>query len=170
MIDWVKNPSPDSIIWRSMNHTQINYTGMECSLTLTPAKEGTFERIQVISLSYAFLQAGSNVNNMLSKYALDYLRHQITSSIDVRIAWKLNISCRLTYHDRNGVYQDANGQVVSYKSFWLSDAKIYWKEKQFTLYTEASNIFNARYFDFGGIIQPGIWFRGGILVDLDYKK
>ena len=170
MIDWVKNPSPDSIIWRSMNHTQINFTGMECSLTLTPPKAGRFERIQAIGLSYAFLQADSNVNNMLSKYALDYLRHQITSSIDVRIAWKLNISCRLTYHDRNSVYQDVKGQVVSYKSFWLSDAKIYWKDPHYTIFTEASNIFNARYFDFGGIIQPGAWFRGGIVVDLDYKN
>jgi iron complex outermembrane receptor protein len=170
MIDWVKNPSPDSIIWRSMNHTQINFTGMECSLTLTPSKAGTFERIQAIRLSYAFLQADSNVNNMLSKYALDFLRHQVTSSIDVRLVWKLNISCRLTYHDRNSVYQDAKGQVVSYKSFWLSDAKIYWKDARFNLFTEASNIFNTRYFDFGGIIQPGVWFRGGIMIDLEYKK
>lgn len=170
MIDWVKNPSPDSIIWRSMNHTQINFTGMECSLTLTPPKAGRFERIQAIGLSYAFLQADSNGNNMLSKYALDYLRHQITSGIDVRIAWKLNISCRLTYHDRNSVYQDVKGQVVSYKSFWLSDAKIYWKDEHYTLFTDATNIFNTEYFDFGGIIQPGVWFRGGIVADLDYKK
>lgn len=170
MIDWVKNPSPDSIIWRSMNHTQINFTGMECSLTLTPLKEGTFERIQAIRISYAFLQADSNRNNMLSKYALNYLRHQITSSIDVRIAWKLYISYRLTYNDRNSVYQDANGQTESYKPFWLTDAKIYWKDKHYTLYTEASNIFNARYYDFGGIIQPGVWVRGGIVVDLDYNK
>ena len=170
MIDWVKNPSPDSIIWRSMNHTLINYTGMECSLTLTPPKTSAFERIQIIRISYAFLQADSISNNMLSKYALDYLRHQITSSIDVRIAWKLYISFRSTYHYRNSVYQDAKGQSVFYKSFWLADTKIYWKDKHYTLYTEASNIFNARYCDFGGIIQPGIWFRGGIVVDLDYKK
>lgn len=169
MIDWVKNPSADSIIWRSMNHTQINFTGMECSLTLTPSKAGTYKRIKAIRLSYALLHADSNVSNMLSKYALDYLRHQITSSIDVIIAWKLNISYRLTYHDRNSVYQDAKGQVVSYRSFWLSDAKIYWKDNQYTLYIEASNIFSTRYYDFGGIIQPGVWFRGGIVVDLDYK-
>jgi iron complex outermembrane receptor protein len=170
MIDWVKNPSSDSIIWRSKNHTQINFTGIECSLTLTPAKDGSFERIQSIRLSYSFLQADSNRNNMLSKYALDYLSNQITTSIDVRIAWKLYNSGRLTYHDRNGVYQDAKGQMVSYKSFWLSDIKIYWKENHYILFTEASNIFNSGYYDFGGIIQPGVWFRGGIVVDLDYKK
>lgn len=170
MIDWVKNPSPDSIIWRSMNHTKINFTGMECSLSLTPSKEGTFERIQLIRISYAFLQADSNRNNMLSKYALDYLTNQITTNIDFRIAGNLYNSSRLTYSNRNGAYQDVKGQVVSYKPFWLSDTKIYWKKNHFTLYTEASNIFNSSYYDFGGIIQPGVWFMGGIVVDLDYKK
>lgn len=170
MIDWVKNPSPDSVIWRSMNHTQINLTGMECSLTFTPSKAGTLERIQSVRFSYSFLHADSNRNNMLSKYALDYLRNQITASIDVRIAWKLFNSSRFTYHDRNSVYQDVKGHVVSYKPFCLTDIKLYWKENHYTLYTEASNIFNTGYYDFGGIIQPGAWFRGGIIVDLDYKK
>jgi vitamin B12 transporter len=169
MIDWVKNLSTDSIIWRSMNHTQINFTGMEYSLTIVPSKTGTFERIQAIHISYVFLHADLNRNNMLSKYSLDYLRHQITSCIDIRIAWKLSISARLTYQNRNGAYQDMSGRVVSYKSFWLTDTKVYWKEKHYTFYTEASNIFNAHYFDFGGVIQPGVWFRGGIVADLDYK-
>jgi len=105
---------------------------------------------------------------MLSKYALDYLSNQITASVDVRIAWKLYNSSRFTYHDRNSVYQDVKGQIVSYKPFWLTDTKLYWKENHYTIYTEASNIFNTSYYDFGGIIQPGIWFRGGIVVDLDY--
>jgi len=67
-------------------------------------------------------------------------------------------------------YQDAAGQEVPYKSFWLTDTKLYWKENHVMLYTEASNIFNSRYYDFGGIIRPGIWIRGGITIDLDYKK
>jgi iron complex outermembrane receptor protein len=170
MIDWVKNTSPDSIIWRSMNHTQINFTGLECSLTLTPPKAGSFERIQSIRISYTFLQADSNRNNLLSKYTLDYLSNQLTASIDIRIAWRLYNSIRLTYHDRNSAYQDVKGQIVSYKPFWLCDTKIYWKENHYTLFAEASNIFNSGYYDFGGIIQPGIWINGGIVVDLDYKK
>jgi iron complex outermembrane receptor protein len=168
LIDWVKDPSPDSIIWRSMNHTRINFAGLECSLTLTPAKEGEFERIQSVRLSYSFLRSDSKHNDMLSKYALDYLRHQITAGFDFRIAWKLYNSGRLTYRDRNGVYQDAIRQVVPYKPFWLYDTRIYWKENHFTMYTEASNIFNTGYYDFGGIIQPGIWFKGGIVVNFDY--
>ncbi len=170
LIDWVKSPASDSVIWRSMNHTQINFTGLEGSLTFTPSQTGPLERVRSAGISYSFLQADSSRNNMLSKYSLDYLSHQVTAGIDVRIAWKLFYSGRITFQDRNGAYQDAGGQTVLYKSFWLSDMKLYWKGNHYTFYTEASNIFNTRYYDFGGIIQPGTWFRGGIVVDLDYKK
>jgi hypothetical protein len=37
-------------------------------------------------------------------------------------------------------------------------------------YRHKSGIFNNSYYDFGGVIQPGIWLMGGIVVDLDYKK
>jgi vitamin B12 transporter len=170
MIDWIKNPSPDSLIWQSMNYTQINFTGVECSLIFTPQKAALFEKIQSIRISYSFLKADSNRRNMLSKYALDYLSNQITASIDLRIAWKLYSSNRLTYRDRNGDYQDIKGQVVPYRSFWLFDTKVYWKANRYTLYVEGSNIFNTGYYDFGGIIQPGVWFRGGVVVDLDYTR
>jgi iron complex outermembrane receptor protein len=170
LIDWVKSPAPDSIIWRSMNHTHINFTGLEGSMTFTPSQTGPLERVRSASISYSFLHADSSRNNMLSKYSLDYLRHQVTAGIDVRISWKLFYSGRITFQDRNGAYQDAGGQTVPYNSFWLSDMKLYWKGNHYTLYAEASNIFNARYYDFGGIIQPGTWLRGGVVVDLDYKK
>jgi vitamin B12 transporter len=167
MIDWVKNPSPDSLIWGSMNITQINLSGLEFTVTITPPQESNIDRIQSVCLSYEFLKADSNRNNMLSKYALDYLNSQFTASIDFRIGWKLFNSFRLTYNDRNGSYQDATGQVVAYDSFWLSDTRLYWKEKHFTIYAEASNLFGTEYYDFGGIEQPGFWFRGGIVLDID---
>jgi vitamin B12 transporter len=170
MIDWVKDPSPDSIIWRSMNHSQINFTGMESSFSYIPSTAGNLERIQSFKISYSFLRADLNTGNMLSKYTLDYLKHQITSGIDVRVKWKLFVSNRLTYNDRNGTYQDNKGQLVTYKPFWTDDVKVYWKSDYLTLFTEASNVFNTNYYDFGGIVQPGIWFRGGIIVDIDYKK
>jgi vitamin B12 transporter len=170
MIDWVKDISPDSLIWRSMNHAQINLSGLEFSVMVIPAGENNFTRIQSIIISCEFLKADSSSNNMLSKYALDYLNSQVTASIDFRIGWKLYNSFRLTFNDRHGSYQDVTGKIVPYDSFWLSDTKLYWKESHFTVYAEASNLFNTEYYDFGGIVQPGIWFRGGILLDLDYKK
>ena len=168
LIDWVKNSSSDSIIWRSMNHTEISFKGLEGSLILTPKETSVLERIGTFRISYVFLQADHR-SDMLSKYALDYLRHQITASLDIRIAWKLYNSVRLTWHDRNSIYQDTEGHLLPYKPFSTSDTKIFWKADHYTLYTEASNIFNSEYYDFGGIVQAGIWIRAGLIMDLDYK-
>ena len=63
-----------------------------------------------------------------------------------------------------GDYQDATGQIVSYNSFWLSDTKYTGRKTILLLYVEASNIFNVHYYDFGGIVQPGRWFRTGLLL------
>jgi vitamin B12 transporter len=127
-------------------------------------------RIQSAEISYAFLHAGSDHGIFLSKYALDYLRHQITSSVDLRIAGKWYTSVRVTWRDRNGTYQDAKGLVVSYKSYWLSDVRIYRKTDRLTFFADLTNIFNTRYFDYGGIRQPGLWFMAGMTVDIDYLK
>jgi vitamin B12 transporter len=170
LIDWVKDPSPDSLIWRSMNHTQINLGGAEISFKITPPSNSRSDRIQSAEISYAFLQAGSDHGNFLSKYALDYLRHQIISSFDFRIGGKWYTSLRMTWRDRNGTYQDGKGLVVSYKPYWISDVRMYRKADQLTLFANLSNIFNSRYFDYGGIRQPGVWFMAGMTVDVNYLK
>jgi iron complex outermembrane receptor protein len=120
--------------------------------------------------SYSFLSADQTEGDMLSRYALDYLKHQVNFSIDFRIAGKLYNSTRVTWRDRNGTWQNTSGEVISYESFWLSDTRFIWKEQHISVYLEASNIFNSGYYDFGGLIQPGIWIRGGISMNLDYMK
>jgi vitamin B12 transporter len=170
LIDWVKSPSPDSLIWRSMNQTHIRFTGVEGSVSLTPP-DGFFRgRVKSVSLSASLLQDDFSSNGMLSKYALDYLKDQVTASLDMRIAWKLYNSTRLTRQDRNSTYADASGQIRDYEPFWLCDSRLYWQTDTYLLYAEASNLFNTSYYDFGGIRQPGIWVRGGIQLNLDYRK
>jgi vitamin B12 transporter len=170
LIDWVKDPFPDTLIWRSMNHTKINLGGAEISFKINPSGKSMSDRIQSAEISYAILHAGSDHGHFLSKYALDYLRHQITSSLDLRIAGKWYTSVRISWRDRNGTYQDAKGLVVPYKPYWLSDVRMYRKADKLTLFADLTNIFNTRYFDYGGIRQPGIWIIAGMTVDLDYLK
>ncbi len=170
LIDWVKDPSPDSLIWRSANHADISFAGIEASLTITPSAEMPNGSLQSLRLSYSYLQGDSAEDNMLSKYVLDYLRHQLNLSIDFMIVARLHNSTTFTWRDRNGAWQDAGGGIVSYEPFWLADTRFSWKTEHITLYAEASNVFNSRYYDFGGLIQPGTWVRGGLVMNLDYRK
>jgi iron complex outermembrane receptor protein len=170
LIDWVKDPSPDSLIWRSSNHANIGFAGIEASLSMTPSEESTSGIIQSLRLSCSYLKADQVQGEMLSRYALDYLRHQVNLSVDLRIVSRLYNSTTVTWRDRNGAWQSAQGEVVSYEPFWLSETRFSWKTEHITVYAEASNVFNSRYFDFGGLIQPGLWIRGGMVMNLEYMK
>lgn len=170
LIDWVKDPTPDSLIWRTANHANISFAGVEASLSLTPSAQIPNGLFQSLRLSYSYLRADSAQDDMLSRYALDYLRQQVNLSVDLRIVSRLYNSTTVTWRDRNGAWPDSGGEVVSYDTFWLSDTRFSWKEQNFTVYIEASNVFNSRYFDFGGLIQPGIWIRGGMVMNLEYMK
>ncbi|MCU0459922.1 MAG: TonB-dependent receptor [Bacteroidales bacterium] len=168
LIDWVKDPSADSLIWRSANHADISFAGIEASLSLTPETENHNGRFQSLRVSSSFLKADPVEGDMLSRYALDYLRHQVNISVDFRIVARLYNSTTVTWRNRSGAWQDVTGEVVSYEPFWLSDTRFTWKEQHISVYIEASNVFNSRYYDFGGLIQPGTWIRGGILLNINY--
>ncbi len=169
LIDWVKSPSPDSVVWRSRNHTGNRMTGAECSLRIFPGREHPDGWIESVSVSYTFIKGSPAQGNLLSRYAYDYLKHQVTASADFRITKKISSSMRLAWRDRNGTFQDATGKVVSYQPYWLADARISLKTKNLTFFTSASNILNARYFDFGGLVQPGTWIHAGIEVNWDFR-
>lgn len=166
MIDWVKDPSPDSLIWRSMNHGNIYFTGGNVMIELRPRR---FDKIDLLSISYAFLDADRS-SALLSKYAFDYIRHKIVSNIIVNTFWDIHASAVITFQDRNNFYQDNNGISVPYKPFWLCDLKIYKKIRNNTLHIAASNLFNTIYYDYGGIPQPGTWFSGGLVIDMPFRR
>jgi iron complex outermembrane receptor protein len=165
MIDWVKDPSPDSLIWHSMNRSNVNFTGLEFSLMLRPEAS---KLIRTISFSYSYLSSDKESGSLISKYALDYLRHQVNITTDLRLIWKISGSAGLTYRASAGIFQDVNGEVKKYDPSLLCDARIYYKSNIFKVFAEGSNIFNIRYFDYGGILQPGIWLKAGISIEIDY--
>lgn len=166
MIDWTKDPSPDSIVWRSMNHGDIIFRGVQMTVAIHPAfpdKNGKFR------ISYAFLDADRSAG-MLSKYAFDFVRHKITSGFDLRIIGDIQVTAEIIMQDRNNFYQDLKGNIMPYEPYWLCDIKVFRQFKNYTLHFEASNLFNSEYFDYGGIPQPGTWVSGGISIDANFKK
>jgi iron complex outermembrane receptor protein len=169
LIDWVKNPSPDSVVWRSRNHTGNRISGAECSLHIFPGRVHPDGWIESVSVSYTFINGSSAQGNLLSRYACDYLKHHVTASAYFRITKRIFSSIRLAWRNRNGRFQDAAGKVVPYKPYWLADARISLKKKYLTYFTSASNILNSRYFDFGGLVQPGTWIHAGIEVDWNFR-
>ncbi len=161
IIDWVKTPEEEK--WRSTNHTQVNATGAEVSLSY---HHGYW--LKHVGASYSFVHIDKETSgNLLSKYALDYLRNKFTLQLEHGIYKGLGASWTLNFQQREGTYQDLNDQTCTYTPVWLLDGRLYWKNETITLFAEASNITNRSYFDYGGIMQPGLWLKGGIIVRIN---
>ncbi len=159
IIDWVKRPDEEK--WHSMNHSRVNAMGGELSIGYS---HGYW--LKNIEATYSYCHMDKDAGEYISKYALDYLRHKFNLSLSHGIWRGFGASWNLSYQSRAGSYTDAAGLVCSYTPVWLLDGRIYWQGRRCTLYVEASNITNARYYDYGGILQPGIWAKGGISVNI----
>ena len=141
-----------------MNHTRVDAWGSEVSVGY---RMGYW--LKNIEASYSYCQMTKDSQGLLSLYALDYLKHKVTLTVEHGIYSGLGASWTLCYRDRNVSYTDAANNVVNYTPVWLLGGKIYWQDDRdrFNIYVEATNMLNQRYYDYGGVEQPGVWVKVG---------
>lgn len=161
MIDWVRDAHPDSLTWHSVNYTQMTTKGLEVSAGIS------FDKVvKSVKLSYSLLETDKNAGNYISKYALDYLRHKLSLSTQLELTPKLSLGIVSNYWKRNGSYTDASNALQPYEPYLTVDAKLTWREKNYTIKIESSNLSNTTYYDLGGLRQPGSWINTGIIVKI----
>ena len=168
VIDWVK--LPEETQWQSLNMTDLHAAGGQLSFGYTPQEAlGGFLRSVRVSYAYTYMDKESGA--YLSKYALDYLRHHAVLTIDHTIWRGLGACWQLSVRDRNGSFQNREGDVEAYRAVLLLDGKVYydyaWNAHQsLRLALECTNMTNQSYYDIGGILQPSHWVKGSITVRL----
>ncbi len=157
IIDWIKKPEDEK--WKSMNHSVVNAYGGEI---MVGYKHGYW--LKNLSATYSYCQLDKDTEGYMSKYALDYLKHKLTIELSHGIYKGFGASWTANYQIRNGEYIDKSGVQVGYTPNFTLDGRVYWQNSLLNIYVEATNITNKRYYDYGGIMQPGIWAKGGISV------
>jgi len=169
IIDWVRYN--DSLKWESKNITELITSGFEFSLMLNSGFFGKRNLpFQKLRMTYALTNVIKDSGDYLSKYALDYLKQKITMSIAHRLINHININWQFSYQDRAGSYFNFEHQTeTDYAPFVLLDSKINWEFKNWNVYLEVANIFNASYFDIGNVVMPGRWIRFGLSTHINYK-
>jgi len=150
IIDWVKFPDQEK--WQSMNLTTLNTFGADISATYTFHKG----LIKNLMLTYAYIDTDKAPTEFDSKYALDYLRHQIVLQTSHAVVRNVDMAWNLTYNDRAGDYADfTTGLRTAYLPYLLISSRISWKLNQFLIYADVNNLLNTEFVDFGGLSQPG---------------
>lgn len=157
LIDWVRWPEEEK--WRSVNHTRITALGAESHLCYRPVLLTAVDKLEA---SYAFCTLDKQAGNLLSMYALDYLHHKLTLEASVRLYRRLGLASTLTFRQRAGQYTDLAAVLHSYDPVWLLNVRLNWNDQNWSIALSADNLLDRRYFDYGGVLQPGRWIKAGL--------
>ncbi len=158
MIDWVTyseaSTGQSDGIYHSVNF-ELDNKGFELNLNLLPQELWSEAcPLRKLSAKYSYINEDSeyDVTVISSKYAMDYLRHKVVLSADGRLWKRLNLSLSWRWQDRVG---------VGNPSYALTDARLSWDAPRWSVYLDATNLFDKKYYDYATIPQPGLWCRIG---------
>jgi len=140
-IDWVRNSALDP--WQALNVKELTAYGVEVEskvfLNHNYAKE--------ISLGYRYMTLNRENPFVFSKYAFDYSRHRIVSSVQCDVSgFDVNV---------NGIFS----KPISRKSYTTVDLKIAKAYTTFDVVVEAVNIFDKQYQEITDISGMGRWVK-----------
>ncbi|MFB6318910.1 TonB-dependent receptor plug domain-containing protein [Saccharicrinis sp. FJH54] len=177
LIDWVQ--LPDNEKYTTTNYTQLNTFGIETStrLDITKMRDAACF-IRRVGVSYSYLNSDKVEQDYDSRYALDYLKHKFTVTLNHSVVSKIFAEWNASWQDRAGTYQKYLGrdpetsdllyQTTPYAPFWMVSGKVYWENDRLKLFAEASNIFDVKYMDVANVVQPGRWVKAGVVFRINY--
>ena len=158
LIDWVTYSDAltgeSDGIFHSVNF-ELDNKGFELNLSLLPQELWSDAcPLRKLSAKYSYINEDSeyDVTVISSKYAMDYLRHKVVLSADGRLWKRLNLSLSWRWQDRVG---------RDNPSYALTDARLSWDAPLWSVYLDATNLFDKKYYDYATIPQPGLWCRIG---------
>lgn len=153
IIDWVYVPEDAKRPYHAANQQQVNATGVELSVAYH-----LNEWLRTVAVDYSYTYLDLDVKQSGSRY-LDYLSHKLAIRLEHGIYKGFGASWTLRFQKRDGQYNDAQGAVQDYQPVWLLDGSVYWQNTWIRISADCTNITHRRYYDYGGILQPGAWAK-----------
>jgi iron complex outermembrane receptor protein len=142
VIDWVKPTAPD--LWRSANVRDVTSTGVELSVSRA-------WRQAIVRASYATLTVDAPALPVISKYLLEYAKHQAAGSVSLPIGGGLRAAINIDHRRR------LDGQEYS-----LVGARISRTISRFKVFVDATNLLDEQYHEVAGVAMPGRWMTVGV--------
>lgn len=167
MIDWVKYP--DATFYTTAN-SDIDNIGAEALLQLNFSRLlGENALPQRLTLGYCYNYKYRVHKEQAANYVsrMTFLRHKFVASLNHRIVSHLSAQWDFTLKSREGEFENAEtGERQTFGTFATLDLKVQWEKPRYTLYVQANNLTNHKYYDFANVQQPGIWLMGGAKMKL----
>ena len=151
LIDWTKDNEADK--WETRNFSEVLTQGVEATINYNFLL-GEYK--QNLNIGYTFIEDDIRDNNIdYTRYSLNSIKHQFTSSINTKFCKILSQNIAYRYVERT------NGQ-----SYNVVDAKLLAtvnKNVEFSLV--ANNIFNAEYYETNLVPMP----KGTVMLGFKYS-
>jgi len=150
-IDWIRY-SP-AAVWQISNIGSARTNGLELSLAIMPQEISGSIPIKKIFVDHTMLDVYAK-HDYFSKYALDYLKQQISGGIEYELfgfrnSWILNFKKRI----------GNSGYMITDTK--LSKDIIRQDKLSFEVFFEISNLFGVDYSEQSNIPMPGRWVKSG---------
>jgi len=147
-IDWTRASANES--WMANNFMENQLQGFNFSANVNSTSHHTINWSAGLSYNYLKPKVTSiYTDNLLSKYAIESLRHQLIGNVTVHTN-HFSISAVQRYVER-----------ISYKDYFITDLKASYSWKNYRLFTDANNLFDVTYIELSTIPLPGRWFNLG---------
>ena len=156
IIDWVYVAEDTKRPYHAQNRQRVNTLGVECS-----AQYRLNKWLRNVQITYAFTNLDINLQQANSRY-LDYLRHKAVVQVEHGIYAGMGASWTLSYRDRVGQFNSADGTLTDFRPVLLLDGKIYYDLTHWRFAVTCTNMTNRHYYDYGGVLQPGAWAKVSI--------
>lgn len=151
-IDWVKK-DPNGTVWYAQNVGDIKVKGIEAELN---HKVTDWLKYMV---GYTYLDSRyQNSNEVVSRYILDNLRHQLISKLETKFLNGFTNEVVYRYNKR-----------VNQGSYHLLDEKLSYSQKDYSVYVLINNITNTKYTEAFGVAMPQRWFHIGFSYTINIK-
>ena len=115
---------------------------------------------QSLRVSYAMTHAEATDTSIVSSYALDILRNKADVLATVVLPVGLVMELRGTYQDRQGSFAGVDYEPFTVLGMGLSHWSL---GRRLRTFVRIDNVLNANYVDFGNVLQPGRWWRAGVI-------
>ncbi|MEC3881281.1 TonB-dependent receptor plug domain-containing protein [Parapedobacter sp. 10938] len=149
-IDWVRLSLDEP--WQPHNFQRNRTQGLTFSGNYRLFR-GQTEATWMVGLGYTWLAPqfdDSHNAGFLSKYVIESLRHQATANIHFSSGrFSATVAARLN-------------ERISYKSYFLGDARLGYRLSPIDLYVDVQNLFDATYIEAAAVPLPGRWFSLGV--------
>jgi iron complex outermembrane receptor protein len=144
VIDWTRLVATDR--WRSTNVRDVATRGFEAAVDRR-------WRDAVVRVYYSLLDVDAPALDVLSKYVLEYARHQSGGSISVPLGEGFRMAVNVDHRHR------LDGQ-----SYQLVSARFSRQMRQIEVFVDGTNLLNESYHEIAGVVMPGRWVSAGISI------